>query len=272
MATVASMENGAVAPVIEARNVTKKFGEFKAVDNVSVAVNPSEVVCIIGSSGSGKSTLLRCLSFLEEYNDGEIYIIGELLGYRKKSDGTLERDSDKNIGRVRRPVGMVFQHFNLWPHKNALENVTEALVRVKRMPRKDADEKGMQMLDKVGLAEKAGQYPGSLSGGQQQRVAIARALAMEPKVMLFDEPTSALDPELVGEVLNVMKQLAQEGVTMVVVTHEMGFAAEVADRIIFMDKSRVVETGTPGRIFKNPESERLKKFLSTWVNRNATWQ
>ncbi|TAM85279.1 MAG: amino acid ABC transporter ATP-binding protein [Candidimonas sp.] len=272
MATVAPMEGTSAAPVIDARNVTKRFGEFAAVDDVSVAVSPSEVVCIIGSSGSGKSTLLRCMNFLEEYNGGEIYIIGELLGYRKKDDGSLERDSEKNIDRVRRPVGMVFQHFNLWPHKNALGNVTEALVRVKRMARAEAEDRGLRMLEKVGLADKATQYPGSLSGGQQQRVAIARALAVEPKVMLFDEPTSALDPELVGEVLNVMKQLAQEGVTMVIVTHEMGFAAEVADRVIFMDKSRVVEAGTPAQIFKAPESDRLKKFISTWVDRNATWQ
>lgn len=261
-----------VQPVIDVRNVTKAFGVFKAVDNVSLSVNSSEVVCIIGSSGSGKSTLLRCMNFLEEYNEGEVYIIGRLLGYRRKDDGMMIRDVEKNIDRVRQPVGMVFQHFNLWPHKTALGNVTEALKRVKKLPRKEADAKGLKTLDKVGLGDKANQYPSNLSGGQQQRVAIARALALEPKVVLFDEPTSALDPELVGEVLNVMKQLAAEDVTMVVVTHEMGFAAEVADRIIFMDKARIVESGPPARIFRSPNSDRLKAFLSTWVDRNAIWQ
>lgn len=261
-----------ITPVIDVRNVTKRFGEFKAVDDVSLGVNSSEVVCIIGSSGSGKSTLLRCMNFLEEYDEGEVYIIGKLLGYRKKNDGAVRRDTEKNIDLVRQPVGMVFQHFNLWPHKTALGNVTEALKRVKKFSRHDADTKGLETLEKVGLRDKAGQYPSNLSGGQQQRVAIARALALEPKVVLFDEPTSALDPELVGEVLNVMKRLASEDVTMVVVTHEMGFAADVADSIVFMDQGRIIEKGPPAQIFKAPKSDRLKGFLSTWVERNAIWQ
>ncbi len=260
-------ENGEA--IIDVRNVSKTFDTFLAVDKVSFTVSASEVICIIGPSGSGKSTLLRCMNFLEEYTSGEIYIHGKLLGYRRSPDGTLAKDSYANVNLVRQEVGMVFQHFNLWPHKTALDNVIEALIRVKKQKRSAAEAEGMAVLDRVGLKEKANQYPRSLSGGQKQRVAIARALAMKPSVILFDEPTSALDPELVGEVLNVMAQLAEEGVTMVVVTHEMGFAAQVSDRVLFMADSRLVESGPPQQIFKAPTSERLATFLSTWKDRNV---
>ena len=254
--------------VIRIERLHKFFGDDEVLHDINLQVKQKEVLCVIGPSGSGKSTLLRCIAFLEEYDRGRIYIEGKLLGFRE-AGGRLVRDSERNISQCRRNVGMVFQQFNLWPHMTALGNVTEALVGVKRMPRAVANEIGSAVLTKVGLADKLDAYPSRLSGGQQQRVAIARALAMEPHVMLFDEPTSALDPELVGEVLQVMKQLANEGMTMVVVTHEMGFAAEVADRVIFMDFGQIVEEGTAADIFRVAQSSRLKQFLDTWRARNT---
>ena len=254
--------------VIRIERLHKFFGDNEVLRDINLQVKQKEVLCVIGPSGSGKSTLLRCIAFLEEYDQGRIYIEGKLLGFRE-AGGRLVRDSERNISRCRRNVGMVFQQFNLWPHMTALGNVTEALVGVKRMPRAAASEIGSAVLTKVGLKDKLDVYPSRLSGGQQQRVAIARALAMEPHVMLFDEPTSALDPELVGEVLQVMKQLANEGMTMLVVTHEMGFAAEVADRVIFMDFGQIVEEGTAADIFRVAQSSRLKQFLDTWRARNT---
>ncbi|MFA5662983.1 MAG: amino acid ABC transporter ATP-binding protein [Castellaniella sp.] len=249
--------------------VSKAFNGVKAINDISISIGKSEVVCIIGPSGSGKSTLLRCMNFLEEYDSGEVRILGKLLGYRKAADGSLARETERNIDLVRKPLGMVFQHFNLWPHMSALRNVTEALRLVKKMDRTQAETIGMDMLQMVGLADKAHEYPGKLSGGQQQRVGIARALALEPEAILFDEPTSALDPQLVGEVLTVMKKIANEGVAMVVVTHEMGFAAKVADRVVFMSEGKIVEMGSPLNIFKEPRSTELRTFLSSWVERNS---
>lgn len=240
--------------MIKTDNVTKIFevrgGVVRAVDGVSAEVARGEVVVVIGPSGSGKSTFLRCINGLEAFTDGHIFI-----------DGVDLADRRTNINKIRAEVGMVFQQFNLFPHKTVLENLTLAQCRVRKRSTQKAREKAHQLLKKVGIHEKAEEYPSRLSGGQQQRVAIARALAMDPKVMLFDEPTSALDPEMVGEVLDVMKQLAREGMTMIVVTHEMGFAREVADRVIFMDEGKVVEVGTPEHFFTNPQEERAKLFL-----------
>ncbi|MFW2367524.1 MAG: amino acid ABC transporter ATP-binding protein [Desulforhopalus sp.] len=240
--------------MIKAENVTKIFsgrsGVIRAVDGVSTEVARGEVVVVIGPSGSGKSTFLRCINGLEAFTEGHIII-----------DGVDLADKKTNINKVRAEVGMVFQQFNLFPHMTVVENLTLAQRRVRKRSRKEAKENALQLLKKVGIHEKAGEYPSRLSGGQQQRVAIARALAMDPKVMLFDEPTSALDPEMVGEVLDVMKQLALEGMTMIVVTHEMGFAREVADRVIFMDEGKVVEVGTPEHFFTNPQEDRAKLFL-----------
>ncbi len=258
-------------PVIKIRNLVKSFGPFTALSGISLDINPSEVVCIIGPSGSGKSTLLRCTAFLEEYTSGEVEIEGRLLGYRKTPAGMV-RESERNIDTARRNVGMVFQHFNLWPHMTVLDNVTLGPRLTKGVPAAEASEKGRIALAKVGLADFTDRYPSRLSGGQQQRVAIARALAMEPHVILFDEPTSALDPQLVGEVLDVMKQLANEGITMVVVTHEMGFAAQVANRVVFMDRGQVVEQGSPDKLFNEPESPRLQEFLDTWRQRNLLFR
>lgn len=237
--------------MVEVRNVVKYFGRLKALDDVSFDVRDGEKVVIIGPSGSGKSTLLRSINKLEAIDGGRIVVDGIDL-YSQQTD----------INKVREEVGMVFQSFNLFPHKTVLENITLAQLIVRKRSKKEAVEKAMMLLGKVGLAEKAAAYPGKLSGGQQQRVAIARSLAMDPKVMLFDEPTSALDPEMIGEVLDVMKSLAREGMTMVVVTHEMGFAREVADRVIFMDYGKIVEEGTPEHFFTNPSHERTKLFLS----------
>jgi polar amino acid transport system ATP-binding protein len=228
------------------------------------------VVCIIGPSGSGKSTLLRCVAALETYDRGEVLIEGELLGYTERN-GRRMRAPQGEINRVRRNVGMVFQQFNLWPHMSALGNVIEALQRVRGLSHGEAKRRGMAMLETVGLAHKADAYPAKLSGGQQQRVAIARALAMEPHIMLFDEPTSALDPELVGEVLQVMKQLARDGMTMVVVTHEMGFAAQVADKVVFIDQGRIAVQGSPQQVFHDAANPRLRQFLQNYFDRNAFW-
>ncbi|PLX71154.1 MAG: peptide ABC transporter ATP-binding protein [Denitrovibrio sp.] len=238
--------------MIKATDVVKIYPNgVKALKGVSLEVAPQEVLVVIGPSGSGKSTILRALNLLEEVQDGEITIDGESLTHPKT-----------NINKIREEVGMVFQSFNLFPHKTVLQNITMAPIHVKKMKKTEAIQVAEDLLKKVGLSDKRDVYPGQLSGGQQQRVAIARALAMKPKVMLFDEPTSALDPEMIGEVLDVMKELAKEGMTMVVVTHEMGFAREVADRIIFMDEGMKIEEDTPEEIYQNPKSERLKLFLS----------
>nr|WP_304217779.1 amino acid ABC transporter ATP-binding protein [Fredinandcohnia onubensis] len=238
--------------MIKVVDLNKSFGELHVLKNINMNVRESEVVCLIGASGSGKSTLLRCLNFLEIKESGEIII----------NDEKIESTSH-NLNEIRQRVGMVFQHFNLFPHMTVLQNVIEAPTQVKRMPKQEAIEQAKELLEKVGLADKMNVYPSKLSGGQKQRVAIARALAMKPEIMLFDEPTSALDPELVGEVLNTMKQLAHEGMTMVVVTHEMGFAREVADRVIYMHDGKIVEVGKPKDIFEKPKEQRTKDFLNS---------
>lgn len=258
------------SPILSLRGVGKRFGTNQVLKGIDLDVQRSEVVCLIGPSGSGKSTLLRSMAFLEQYDEGEIHIQGQLLGWQSTSP--RKRASRARLNEVRSCLGMVFQQFNLWPHMSALGNVTEALLRVKGLSSDEARQRGMAMLDKVGLAHKADAFPAQLSGGQQQRVAIARALAMEPSLMLFDEPTSALDPELVGEVLQVMKQLASDGMTMVVVTHEMGFAAQVADTVAFLDQGRIVAKGSPRAIFHDTEHPRLQQFLQNYLDRNAFWQ
>ncbi len=246
--------------MVRAEKVVKRFGALTVLNGVDLFVKRGQVVVIIGPSGSGKTTMLRCLNHLEKIDGGRIYIEGELVGYREVN-GRLVEDSEANIARIRSQVGFVFQRFNLFPHLTALENVIEAPIHVLHEPRALVVDRAQSLLAKVGLAEKADVYPHKLSGGQQQRVAIARALAMNPKLMLFDEATSALDPELVGEVLKVMRQLAEERMTMVVVTHEMGFARDVADHVIFMDKAVIVEQGPPEQIFDYCENERTRNFL-----------
>ena len=266
----AGSSRAAATPLIEVRDLRKRFGENEVLRGVDLAIGKSEVVCIIGPSGSGKSTLLRCLAALETYDQGDVRIEGELLGYSERN-GKRVRASQGEINRVRRNVGMVFQQFNLWPHMTALGNVMEALRRVRNLSGDAARTRALAMLDTVGLAHKGDAYPAKLSGGQQQRVAIARALAMEPHIMLFDEPTSALDPELVGEVLQVMKQLARDGMTMVVVTHEMGFAAQVADKVVFIDEGRIAVEGNPRDVFHDARQPRLRQFLQNYIDRNAFW-
>lgn len=236
--------------MITVKNLYKSFGENDVLKGIDCEIGPSEVVCVIGPSGSGKSTFLRCLNILETITSGDVIVDGESL-----------TDSSTNINRVRTEVGMVFQHFNLFPHKRVIDNIMLAPMKVRKLNKEKARERGIDLLEKVGLADKKDYFPSQLSGGQKQRVAIARALAMEPKMMLFDEPTSALDPELVGEVLEVMKQLVQEGMTMIVVTHEMAFAKEMADRVFFMDEGVIMEKGSPDQLFTNPKSERTKQFL-----------
>ncbi|KAA0018245.1 amino acid ABC transporter ATP-binding protein [Salinicola corii] len=265
-------KRGAGDVMLEARGMSKRFGDHTVLQDINLSIQRSEVVCLIGPSGSGKSTLLRSLAFLENYDDGEVFVEGELLGYDRASDGRRVRSRPSRLSDVRRNMGMVFQQFNLWPHLSVLENVMEALLRVRGMKRDDAHRLALATLEKVGLAEKAGAWPNRLSGGQQQRVAIARSLAMSPAIMLFDEPTSALDPELVGEVLQVMRQLAEEGMTMVVVTHEMGFAARVADRVLFLDQGHIVEQGPPTRLFRHPQSPRLAQFLGNYLERNSLFE
>ncbi|MBF6148282.1 amino acid ABC transporter ATP-binding protein [Nocardia nova] len=247
--------------MIRAERVCKNFGALQVLQGVSLEVARGQVMCLIGPSGSGKSTFLRCINHLERVNAGRLYIDGDLVGYRERG-GRLYELRPRESARQRRDVGMVFQHFNLFPHRTALANVIEAPIHVKKLSRSKAVARARELLDRVGLADKADAYPAQLSGGQQQRVAIARALAMDPKLMLFDEPTSALDPELVGEVLTVMRELAQSGMTMVVVTHEMGFAREVADQLVFMDGGVVVEAGDPREVLANPQHERTQAFLS----------
>jgi polar amino acid transport system ATP-binding protein len=257
-------------PLIQVRELGKQYGDIEVLRGVDLDIAKSEVVCVIGPSGSGKSTLLRCIAGLETYDRGDVLIEGELLGYTERNSRRV-RASQSEITRVRRNVGMVFQQFNLWPHMTALGNVIEALQRVRGQSRDEAKRRGMAMLETVGLAHKADAYPAKLSGGQQQRVAIARALAMEPHIMLFDEPTSALDPELVGEVLQVMKQLARDGMTMMVVTHEMGFAAQVADKVVFIDQGKIAVQGSPQQVFHDAAQPRLRQFLQNYFDRNAFW-
>lgn len=247
-------------PMVQARNVHKYFGRHHVLRGIDLTVPKGHVHVIIGPSGSGKSTILRCLNHLEKIQQGEIAIDGEPMGYRMVH-GKPREDTGKNIARMRSEVGMVFQRFNLFPHMTALSNIIEAPIRVRGMSKSAAIDRAMKLLDHVGMREKAHAFPSQLSGGQQQRIAIARALAMEPKVMLFDEATSALDPELVGDVLNVMRQLALDGMTMVVVTHEMGFAKDVGDHVVFMDEGVIVEEGPPSRIFEQPAHERTRAFL-----------
>ncbi len=250
----------AVRPMVELDNIQKRFGATEVLRGISIAVPKGHTIVIIGPSGSGKSTLLRCVNHLERIDGGRILVDGKLIGYREVN-GKIKELPARDINRQRADIGMVFQRFNLFPHMTAIQNVVEAPLRVRGLPRKQVMEEGMELLAKVGLADKAGNYPSQLSGGQQQRVAIARALAMHPKVMLFDEATSALDPELVGEVLKVMEDLAHSGMTMLVVTHEMGFAKEAADEVVFIDQGVICERGSPEDIFDHPEQERTRAFL-----------
>jgi polar amino acid transport system ATP-binding protein len=255
--------------MIELKGVSKSFGAHQVLRQVDLSVKRSEVVCLIGPSGSGKSTLLRCVNFLEPYDSGEVRIDGQLIGFEELANGRRRPMGARSLREIRREIGMVFQHFNLWPHMTALGNIAEPLRRVRELKASEAAERAMAMLTRVGMAAKSQAYPSHLSGGQQQRVAIARALAMQPRLMLFDEPTSALDPELVGEVLEVMRSLAAEGMTMLIVTHEMGFAAHVADRIAFIDEGRIIDEGLPRRVFHESLEPRVRQFLQTYHDRNA---
>jgi polar amino acid transport system ATP-binding protein len=248
-------------PMVKAEAVHKSFGRLEVLKGITLEVEPGQVMCILGPSGSGKTTFIRCINHLEKINAGRLWVDGELVGYRQVGDKLYELP-DREVARKRTQIGMVFQRFNLFGHMTALGNVVEAPIRVRKMSKADAIDRGKVLLDRVGLSDKHDSYPSQLSGGQQQRVAIARALAMEPKLMLFDEPTSALDPELVGEVLAVMQTLASSGMTMVVVTHEIGFAREACDVAVFMDGGVVVETGDPQEVLVNPQHERTKSFLS----------
>jgi polar amino acid transport system ATP-binding protein len=247
--------------MVKAEAVHKSYGRLEVLRGIDLEVYPKEVMCMIGPSGSGKSTFLRCINHLEKIDAGRLSVDGDLVGYRQRGD-KLHELADREICRKRSEIGMVFQRFNLFPHMTALENIVEAPIRVKKESRAAAVAQARGLLDRVGLADKVDDYPNQLSGGQQQRVAIARALAMQPKLMLFDEPTSALDPELVGDVLDVMRSLAKDGMTMVVVTHEMGFAREVGDSLVFMDGGVIVETGKPRDVLANPQHDRTRSFLS----------
>lgn len=248
--------------MVDARSIRKSFGSNEVLKGITLQVEAGQVLCILGPSGSGKSTFLRCINHLETINGGRLYVDGELMGFKERGDAIYEMKPNA-IAAQRSEIGMVFQRFNLFPHLTALENVIEAPVGVKGVSKAEATQKALELLGSVGLRDKADNYPSQLSGGQQQRVAIARALAMEPKLMLFDEPTSALDPELVGDVLDVMRQLARSGMTMIVVTHEIGFAREVADQVVFMDEGVVVETGTPAQVIDKPQNPRTKTFISS---------
>ncbi len=247
--------------IVEAQDVNKYFGRLHVLKGISMTVMLKETVVVIGASGSGKTTFLRCINHLEKIQSGRIWVNGHLIGYREQ-DGKLVEDRERNIARQRAEIGMVFQRFNLFPHMTALQNIMEAPIRVRSVRESEAREMAESLLERVGLADKRDVYPGRLSGGQQQRVAIARALAMKPALMLFDEPTSALDPEMIGEVLEVMEELAHEGMTMIVVSHEMGFAREAADRVLFMDDGAILEEGTPEGLFANPQHDRTREFLS----------
>jgi polar amino acid transport system ATP-binding protein len=248
--------------VMHAFDVRKRFGRLQVLKGISLDVRTGETVCIIGPSGSGKTTFLRCINHLETIDEGRIEVAGKLVGYREQSDGRMVEDTPRAIARRRAAIGMVFQRFNLFPHKTALENIIEAPIHVRGVPRGDAVADAERLLERVGLNDKRDTYPGKLSGGQQQRVAIARALAMNPALMLFDEPTSALDPEVTGEVLEVMRELASQGMTMIVVSHEMGFAREAADRVVMMDEGQIIEDTTPHELFESPRHERTSQFLS----------
>jgi len=256
-------------PAISVRGVSKRFGSIEVLHGIDLDIPNGQVTCVIGPSGSGKSTLLRCMAFLEEATEGTILINGEPLGFSQENGGQRVRLSPQRIREVRSHIGMCFQQFNLWPHMTALGNVSEALKTARGVPKAQAEERAMAQLRKVGLEDRAGHYPSQLSGGQQQRVAIARALACEPKIMLFDEPTSSLDPELTGEVLKVMRDLAADGMTMVVVSHEIGFAASVANRITFLDEGKLLLQGTPAEVFGKPRHPRLDQFLDTYLDRGA---
>ena len=247
-------------PMVKAERVRKRFGRLEVLKGISLEVAPKEVTCLLGPSGSGKTTFLRCINHLEEINAGRLWVDGELVGYRQVGN-KLHELRESEVARSRAEIGMVFQRFNLFPHMTAIENISEAPVQVKGVRRRDAIDRGRQLLKRVGLEDKTDEYPSRLSGGQQQRLAIARALAMDPKLMLFDEPTSALDPELVKEVLDVMRGLARDGMTMIVVTHELGFARDVADTVVFMDEGAIVEQGKPAAVLENPREERTKRFL-----------
>jgi polar amino acid transport system ATP-binding protein len=248
-------------PMVRAEGVHKRFGRLEVLRGIDLEVQPGQVVVVIGPSGSGKSTFLRCINHLEKINSGRLYVDGELVGYRQQGDRLYEL-KEREVARRRAEIGMVFQRFNLFPHMTAIGNIVEAPIRVKGVPRAQALERAREVLAQVGLADKEHSYPAQLSGGQQQRVAIARALAMDPKLMLFDEPTSALDPELVGEVLEAMKKLAAIGMTMIVVTHEMGFAREVGDHLVFMDQGIIVEDGKPSEVLARPRHDRTKSFVA----------
>jgi polar amino acid transport system ATP-binding protein len=248
-------------PLVRASGVTKTFGDVHALRGIDLEVDHGEVVCLMGPSGSGKSTFLRCINHLEKLSSGDLTVAGHRVGYRRRGTKLYEL-RDREVARTRTDIGMVFQSFNLFAHMTVLENIVEAPIQVRKVPRARAREDAMALLERVGLAGKTDAYPAQLSGGQQQRVAIARALAMHPRLMLFDEPTSALDPELVSEVLAVMRELAREGMTMIVVTHEMGFAREMADRVVFMDEGSVIESGAPEQIFDNAREERTRAFVS----------
>lgn len=258
-----------MTPAVAIKGLVKDFGETRVLDGLSFEAVRGEVTCLIGPSGSGKSTVLRCVAFLEEATDGLIEIDGEPLGFAPGPSGRRTRLPAAQIRAVRRKIGMVFQQFNLWPHMTALGNVSEALAHVQRMPRREAEAKAMAQLERVGLAHRAQHYPSQLSGGQQQRVAIARALALEPRILLFDEPTASLDPELTGEVLNVMRDLAGTGITMLVVTHEIGFAASVASKIVFLDHGKILVEGAPAQVFGKPRNPRIDRFLETYLDRGA---
>jgi polar amino acid transport system ATP-binding protein len=249
------------SPLVRARGLRKSFGPVEVLRGVDLDVAAGDVCCIVGPSGSGKSTLLRCINHLEKLDSGQIYVDGELIGYRR-AGRKLHELSEREAARQRSGIGMVFQQFNLFPHMTSLENIVEAPLRVKKEPQAEVRDRALALLDRVGLRDKAGAYPAQLSGGQQQRVAIARALAMQPRLMLFDEPTSALDPELVGEVLETMRALADEGMTMIVVTHEIGFAREVGDTLVFVDQGVIVEQGEPAEVLTSPTHERTRAFLS----------
>ncbi|MCO1338939.1 ectoine/hydroxyectoine ABC transporter ATP-binding protein EhuA [Kocuria polaris] len=263
LATPKSLLDDAVRePLVVARNVRKHYGSLEVLKGISLSVNAGEVMCLLGPSGSGKSTFLRCINHLERIDGGRISVDGELIGYTRRRNRLYEMNP-REVARQRRGIGMVFQRFNLFPHLTALENIWAAPVGVRKLPKQQARQRGMELLDRVGLAHLAGAYPAQLSGGQQQRVAIARALAMEPQLLLFDEPTSALDPELVGEVLDVMRQLAADGMTMIVVTHEIGFARGAADQVVFMDDGVVVEAGPPTEVLDAPRHPRTISFLDS---------
>ncbi|GLY73064.1 amino acid ABC transporter ATP-binding protein [Actinoallomurus iriomotensis] len=248
-------------PMVKAEGIHKFFGRLHVLRGIDLEVESGEVMCVIGPSGSGKSTFLRCMNHLEKIDSGRLWVDGDLVGYRQRGE-KLHEMRERDVAAQRRDIGMVFQRFNLFPHMTALENIMEAPVQVRGEPKAAVRERARELLDRVGLSDKVGSYPSQLSGGQQQRVAIARALAMEPKLMLFDEPTSALDPELVGDVLDVMRQLAVDGMTMVVVTHEMGFAREVGDSLVFMDEGAIVEQGRPREVLSDPQHQRTRDFLS----------